>query len=165
MKPLYILLGLSSLVLLLACVNIANLMFASAPFRGREMSVRMALGAGRGRILRQVLTESFLLSAMGGSAGLILGYFGRNLIPWLSHTGWNQCPIPVGFDWRGTLNLMRSSVPFLLAPPLLPMEAIDAARPPPRGRPCGWSAHLGIRLLNGGPGGTKVYQQRPEGPA
>jgi predicted permease len=100
LQPLYVLLGLAGLVLLLACANIANLMLARASFRQREMSVRMALGAGRGRILRQVLTESLLLSAMGGFAGLVLGYVSRNLIPWLMRAGWDGGEMPVGFDWR-----------------------------------------------------------------
>jgi predicted permease len=100
LQPLYVLLGLAGLVLLLACANIANLMLARASLRQREMSVRMALGAGQGRILRQVLTESLLISAMGGLAGLLLGYVSRNLIPWLMHTGWDGGEMPIGFDWR-----------------------------------------------------------------
>jgi len=100
LKPIYVLLGLSGLVLLLACANIANLMLSRATVRQREMSVRMALGAGRGRILRQVLTESLLLSACGGIAGLFLGYVGRNIIPWLTSTAWEGDRISVAFDWR-----------------------------------------------------------------
>jgi len=100
LRPLYILLGLSGLVLLLACANIANLMLARASVRQREMSVRMTLGAGRERIVRQVLTESILLAAMGGLAGLVLGYISRNLIPWLMHTSWDGGEMAIGFDWR-----------------------------------------------------------------
>jgi predicted permease len=100
MRPLYILLGLAGLVLLLACANIASLMLARASTRQREMSVRIALGARRQRILRQVLTESLLLSAIGGLAGLVLGFVSRNLIPLLLHTGWDGGELPIGFDWR-----------------------------------------------------------------
>jgi predicted permease len=99
-KPLYLLLGFSGLVLLLACTNIANLMLSRATLRQREMSVRMALGAGRVRILRQVLTESVLLSLLGGIAGLLLGYLGRDLIPWLTSNAWEGSDFSVPFDWR-----------------------------------------------------------------
>ena len=99
-KPVYVLLGLSGFVLLLACANIANLMLSRATVREREMSVRMALGAGRARILRQVLTESVLLSVFGGIGGLFLGYLGRNIIPWLTSTAWVGGAIKVDFDGR-----------------------------------------------------------------
>jgi predicted permease len=99
-KPIYVLGALTGFVLLLACANLANLLLARSAARQREMSVRLALGATRSRVLRQVLTESLLLSSLGGVAGLVLGYFGRNVIPHLLSSSWQTTPLNTHFDVR-----------------------------------------------------------------
>jgi predicted permease len=98
-KPMTVLLTMVGFVLLLACANIANLMLARGTQRQREMSVRLALGAGRLRIGRQMLVESLLMATIGGVGGLLLGYLGNNLLPKLMQNSWERNDFQVHFDW------------------------------------------------------------------
>jgi len=82
-RPLYILLAATVCLLLIACLNVANLLVARAAARQKELAIRTALGGARMRLLREHLTESFLLQTSGGTAGLLLAY---GAIAWLLHT-------------------------------------------------------------------------------
>ena len=133
---LLILAGVVAFVLLIACVNVANLLLARATVREREMAVRAAVGATRARLVRQLLTESVLLAAVGGSLGLLLAYWGvRTLVA----LGPEQVPRlqSISLDFHVVLVTACASVlaglVFGLAPALAasphPGQAQAAARP------------------------------------
>jgi putative ABC transport system permease protein len=135
-RPLWLLLAVTGLVLLIACSNLANLMLARAATREREMAVRLALGAGRARLLGQLLTESGFLAVAGAALGAGLANFLSRALVLILSTEENPVSLVTGTDWRvllfttavaGLTTLACGLVPALRASAVDPITAINAA--------------------------------------
>jgi len=117
----------AGLVLLLACANVANLMLARAAGRAKEIGIRLALGAGRWRIVRQLLTESLLLALVGGVVGWLFAWWGTALV----HASLPPIPYPIDLNFSPDLSVLKWMVAVTLATGvscgLLP--ALVASRP------------------------------------
>jgi len=107
---LLVLAGAVAFVLLIACANVANLLLARGAVRQREIAIRSALGAPRGRVIRQLLTESVVLAAFGGGAGLVVAYWGVRLLLALS---------PVEFTNIGPIHVSYPALAFTAAASLI----------------------------------------------
>ena len=132
-QPLYVLLGIVGLVLMIACANMANLLLAQSVARRKELAVRLSLGAGRWRLVRQLLVESLMLSAIGAAAGLAIATWGSRAIVAMLSTRTQAVEVNLAMDWRvfaftaavGTLTgVLFGVAPALRGTRLTPADAL-----------------------------------------
>jgi putative ABC transport system permease protein len=142
-------LGLTALVLLVACVNVANLLLVRATLRQKEIAVRAALGAGQSRLMRQLLTESVLLALAGGAAGAVLGLWVSSMLESVRLPGDLPFRFDFSFDWRvfGFITLVAGAVGVIVG--LIP--ALRASR-----TNLNDTLREGGRALSGGAGRHRV---------
>ena len=148
-----------ALVLLVVCANVANLLFARAAARAHEIGLRVALGAGRARLMRQLLTESLVLAGLGGAVGVGLAWVGSSLLLSLASSGPERLPLDAGLDLRVlgfacALTLVTALL-FGLAPALA-MTGRRVAATARTARPSGLVPRAGRRV---GPGRLLVVCQ------
>ena len=129
-KPLYVLLAMVGLILAIACANTANLLLARSAARAREIAVRLSLGAGRWRVVRQLLTESVLLATLSGALGILIAVVGMRVLTRLLANGQEGFTLHAELNWHVLLVTLALSllcgVLFGLAPAL---QATRPARP------------------------------------
>ena len=120
-------LGMVALVLAIACAYIANVLLARASARRREMAVRLSMGAGRGRVIRQLLTESLLLSSIGGALGVLFAVWGVRFLTVLMANGNERSTLHPDLNWHvlgaAVALSMITGVMFGLAPAVQSTDA------------------------------------------
>jgi predicted permease len=145
------LMAMVGIVLLLACANVANLLLARGAARQKELAVRLAVGASRGRLIRQLLTESLLIAGLGGAIGALLAWWGSHALVLMASEGPQKLPVDVAPDLRvfafTSLASLLSAFAFGTAP------AFIATR-----------VNLGISLKEGA-GASNVLARSPLGKA
>ncbi|HLG56603.1 MAG TPA: ABC transporter permease [Vicinamibacterales bacterium] len=152
-KPLYVLLAMVGLILAIACANTANLLLARATARTREMAVRLSLGAGRFRVIRQLLTESVLLAVLSGAAGIAIAVAGTGLLTRLLANGEEGLTIHAQLNWQVllvTLGLaLLCGVLFGIVPAIQSTRpALIPALKDPRAGQARPRTRAGMRFLN-----------------
>jgi predicted permease len=126
-KPLYVLLAMVGLILAIACANTANLLLARSATRAREIAVRLSLGAGRWRVVRQLLTESILLATLSGALGILIAVAGMGVLTqWLAN-GQESFTLHAELNWHVLLVTLALSLVCGVLYGLAP--ALQATRP------------------------------------
>jgi macrolide transport system ATP-binding/permease protein len=147
--PFFVLLALVGLILAIACANITNLLLARATARRREMAVRLSVGAGRWRVIRQLLTESLLLAVTGGAAGILFALWGIQFLTLLLAGGADRFALHPELNWHVLLAAaaltMITGILFGVAP-ALQATRVDVLPGLKQARTAEWRLHPSLRF-------------------